>query len=76
MSLAMFIFLTLFLSFMFNLVMYVKDTKFGMQVILNGSMDNESLVITKVAVLFGIVSGITLMFVIKVLGHITMVLGV
>lgn len=76
MSLAMFIFLTLFLSFMFNLVMYVKDTKFGMQVILNGSMDNESLVITKTAVLFGIVSGITLMFVIKVLGHITMALGV
>lgn len=76
MSLSMFIFLTLFLSFMFNLVMYIKDTKFGMQAILNGSMDNESLVITKVAVLFGIVSGMTLIFVIKVLGHITMVLGV
>lgn len=76
MSLVMFIFLTLFLSFMFNLVIYVKDTKFGMQSTLNGSMDNESLVITKIAVLFGIVSGITLMFVIKVLGHITMVLGV
>lgn len=75
MSLVMFIFLTLFVSLMFNLVMYIKD-EFGMQSVLNSSMDNESLMITKVVVLFGIVFGMTVMLVIKVLGHITMALGV